>query len=329
MLKKILLVVGALILLVALAVGGGLAYLVTSFPRVSPAEELKVATSPELVARGRYLAHNVAVCLDCHSARDWEKFSGPLVPGSLGKGGEYFGRDFGFPGDFYARNVTPAGIGDWTDGEVLRAFTAGVGRDGRPFFPVMPYPSYAAMTRADAEAIVAYLRTLAPIEHAVPDSAPAFPMNLVLRTLPKDAAFGPEPDATDSVARGRYLTTIGACADCHTPKDHGAPIPGKVLAGGFEFRMPIGTVRSANLTPDPETGIGSWTRAQFVKRFKDMDPQAGYAPPAVDAGAFNTVMPWTMYAGMTPEDLGAIYDYLRSLPPVKHPVERFTPKAGD
>lgn len=328
MAKKVWLFFVGLMAVVGLLIGGGFTYLMTAYPKVSPAETLSVEKTPARVERGRYLATHVAVCLDCHSTRDWGKLSGPLVPGTLGKGGEYFGRDFGFPGDFYSRNLTPAAIGEWGDGEVLRAFTSGVSKDGRPFFPVMPYTSYRHMTHADAEAIVAFLRTLEAIDSDVPASAPAFPMNLILRTLPADAPFSPEPDPSDPVARGKYLTTVAACTECHTPKNHGTPVPGMEFAGGFEFKLPAGTVRSANLTPDAETGIGAWTREQFVQRFKSVDPAKGYAPPAVAPDAFNTVMPWTMYAGMTEEDLGLIYGYLKTLQPVKHTVEKFTPKTG-
>lgn len=70
------------------------------------------------------------MCLDCHSQRDYSKFAAPLVPGTEGKGGELFGKDLGFPGDFYSPNITPAGVGNWTDGELFRTITTGVSKDG-------------------------------------------------------------------------------------------------------------------------------------------------------------------------------------------------------
>jgi hypothetical protein len=76
-----------------------------------------------------------------------------------------------------------------------------------------------------------------------------------------------------------------------------------------------------NITPDP-TGIGSWDKATFVSRFK-MYADSGYVPQKVKAGEFNTVMPWTMYAGMSKQDLEAIYTYLKTLKPANNVVERF------
>ena len=96
------------------------------------------------------------------------------------------------------------------------------------------------------------------------------------------------------------------------------------FAGGMEFPLPGGGyVRTANLTPDAATGLGTWTEQQFVDKFKTMAeaPDLVLATPA-DARK-NTVMPWKLLGGMTREDLGAIYAYLRSLPPVVHRVEKY------
>ncbi|MCB1171030.1 MAG: c-type cytochrome, partial [Leptospiraceae bacterium] len=138
--------------------------------------------SAESVERGRYLANHVAVCVDCHSVRDWSHYSGPIVPGTEGRGGEVFDQKLGFPGRFIAKNITSAALKEWNDAELARAITSGVSRNGDPFFPVMPYPSYSRMTARDLSAIVAYLRTLAPVDHPVEASRPDFPMNLILRT---------------------------------------------------------------------------------------------------------------------------------------------------
>ena len=91
------------------------------------------------------------------------------------------------------------------------------------------------------------------------------------------------------------------------------------FAGGHEFPLESGKVVSPNITPDPLTGIGGWPREAFVARFR------GYADgaPAVSPGDPNTPMPWTLYAGMTEEDLGAIYDYLRTVAPVRNAVEKW------
>jgi hypothetical protein len=153
-----------------------------------------------------------------------------------------------------------------------------------------------------------------------------FPMNLIMRTIPSGS---PTPTdermLQDEVVRGKYLLTVAACGECHTPQDKGKQVAGKFLAGGMEFKFPNGAVvRSANITPDKQTGIGNWTEDAFVQRFKSYEgPEASAVKVAPED--FNTVMPWAMYAGMTEEDLRAIYKYLSSLEPYQNRVERFTP----
>jgi len=100
------------------------------------------------------------------------------------------------------------------------------------------------------------------------------------------------------------------------------PLPGMDFAGGNDLQLPTGNiVRSANITPEYDTGIGAWDKAYFIGRFKEYaDSTNSHIPVA--KGSENTVMPWTMYAGMTEEDLGAIYSYLRTVKPVKNAVEK-------
>jgi mono/diheme cytochrome c family protein len=145
--------------------------------------------------------------------------------------------------------------------------------------------------------------------------------------MPKAADFKKRPEKTDTVAYGKYLTTLASCGDCHTPQEKGAPVPGMNFAGGMKFVLPWGTLRAANITPDIETGIGSWTKDQFVQKFKHFDNEAArqieFKPPFDDT-RFNTLMPWTQYAGMTEEDLGAIYSYLKTLTPVKNKVHKYS-----
>lgn len=303
-------------------VGVSLLVLFIRYPRVAAAPVLHVDRSAERVERGRYLANHVTVCIDCHSTRDFTYFSGPITPGTEGRGGELFDAKFGFPGTFYAANITPVGIGSWTDGEILRTITSGVTNTGRAMFPVMPYLAYSNLSEDDAEAIVAYIRTLAPIQGSYPAAHLDFPMNLIVRTIPKQ--YGPHaaPSKADHLAYGKYLTTIAACADCHTPQVKGAPVAGMDYAGGFAFALPSGgTVHSANITPDMATGIGNWSREAFISRFQYF--RTNNEMTKVAPGTFNSIMPWTMYAGMTDDDLGAIYDYLRTVKPVSNNVKIF------
>lgn len=313
-------------LLTAIAVG--LLYFKWALPNVDAAPQLDVQQVPVLVKRGKYLATHVAVCMDCHSTRDWSRFSGPPVAGTWGKGGGKFDHILGFPGVFYAKNITPdmeTGIGSWTDGEIFRAITSGVSKNGEPLSTLMPYRSYSHMSEEDAQAIVAYLRSLEPIKNQVPASAPNFKESLYLRTVPKKVF-----DSTlnivlqDSVALGKYLLTIAGCAECHTTKQKGSLRTGKHLAGGAPYKLPNGAVvRAANITPDSATGIGQWTEDFFINRFKHYANPANLPETAPDT--FNTVMPWSMYAGMKEGDLKAIYKYLKSREPSKNKIEQFTP----
>jgi len=134
-----------------------------------------------------------------------------------------------------------------------------------------------------------------------------------------------EIDKSNTTAYGKYLVTLGSCSDCHTQADKGEPLPGMYLAGGMEFIFPSGIVRSLNITTDEETGIGKWTKEDFIKRFRNYGTEEAKNIPVDMNKDFNTPMPWLMYTGMTDEDLGAIYEYLRTVSPVKNKVERFTP----
>src|SRR5688572_18945929 len=116
--KKILKAFGILLLIVAVLAGGAFIYFKTAYPKVSEVPKLTVRNDPETIPRGKYMANHVSICIDCHSARDWTTFSAPIIPGTEGQGGEEFLRDFGFPGNFYSRNITPYGLKDWTDGEI-------------------------------------------------------------------------------------------------------------------------------------------------------------------------------------------------------------------
>lgn len=320
--KKFLKILGGIVLVLAVLIGGGLIYFFTAFPKVGAAPNLKIEATPEKIARGKYLANHVSVCIDCHSTRDFNFYAGPVVPGTEGKGGQEFSDPIG---TLTPRNITPAALDHWTDGEIVRAVVSGVDKDGAALFPMMPYPIYNHLAQDDAEAIVAYLRTLPAIQNDVPKSKLNFPLNLIVRTMPMPYNPQPRPPVTDTLAYGKYMSTVAGCQFCHTPTDDkGQPLPGMDFAGGMEFKDPtLGTMRSANITPENDTGIGAWDRAYFVGRFKEYADSSGSHIP-VAKGEANTVMPWTMYAGMTEEDLNAIYSFLRTVKPVRHEVEKFS-----
>jgi mono/diheme cytochrome c family protein len=325
LMKKALKVLGYLLLVIIIVVAGLLTYVKTALPNVGKAEEMTIDKSPEKIARGKYLANSVMVCMDCHSTRDWTKFSGPLTPGTEGKGGEIFDQRYGFPGSYHSRNITPAGISSYTDGELYRVITTGVNKEGKAMFPVMPYPYYGKMDPEDIKCVIAYIRTLAPIENKVAESTSDFPMNFIINLIPKKAEPTKRPDTSDKKAYGAYLVNASGCIECHTRENKGQIIKELAFSGGRKFPLPTGgAVTSSNITPDMETGIGGWTEEAFVNRFKAY-ADSSYKPQTIAKNSFNSIMPWTMYSTMTRSDLAAIYTYLHSLPAKKNSVVKFEP----
>lgn len=321
--KKILKISGIIFLILLVVVAASGIYVKTVLPDTGPAPQLTIDRTPERIERGKYLANHVTVCMDCHSTRATDLFSGPLLPGNFGGGGEKFDKSMGFPGNFYSRNITPYGLGSWTDGEIFRAVTTGVNKEGKALFPVMPYHAYGQIDSEDVYSIIAYLRTLEPVKNDPPASEADFPVSFIINTMPSAASPGKRPADSDLVAKGKYLATAAACVECHSKMDKGAKVPGSEYGGGMEFGSPAGIVRSPNITSDKKTGIGQWTEETFVRRFKAY-ADSGYTPHRVGPKDMNTPMPWMMYAGMKEDDLKAIFAYLQSLSPIEHQVEKFT-----
>lgn len=323
--KKLFKVLGISVVILVLVVAGSITYVTQALPDIPTPADLRVEATVERVARGEYLANHVTLCMDCHSTRDWNRFSGPLVPGTLGKGGEVFDRKMNFPGRFVSKNITPFNLNSWSDGDLYRAITSGVNKDGHPFFPVMPYLNYNHLASEDVYSIIAYLRTLPAIESHPGISKADFPMNIILHTIP-EPAHPMEKPVPGTPAYGAYMVNAAGCKVCHTKVVNGKEV-GEPFAGGFEFQFPDGSIaRSSNITPDKFHGIGAWDKATFIRKFKQFADSA-YTPATVDWKAHDqqTVMPWTMYAGMTEEDLGAIYDHLHALKPVATKVQYWTP----
>jgi mono/diheme cytochrome c family protein len=121
--------------------------------------------------------------------------------------------------------------------------------------------------------------------------------------------------AQSQVERGKYLVTLAGCNDCHTPGYFfGKPDMARFLGGsevGFEIPG-LGVFHGPNLTPDTETGLGSWTIAQIIAAI-----QQGKRP---DGRELAPIMPWHAFANLTREDANAIAVYLKSLPAVKNKV---------
>ena len=198
----------------------GLSYLSLRKPAQRAAAATKIDATPQRVARGQYLVQHVTICFDCHSERTYA-YGMPFKPGREGVGGFVWDKKIGFPGTLAAANLTPdreTGLGQGTDGEILRAMRAGVDREGNALFPIMPYGHYRHMSDDDAQSIVAYLRTLAPQKYAKPKKSLDVPLNFIEKFIPQPLDQPvPPPDHSSEVASGKYLATIAACSECHTP----------------------------------------------------------------------------------------------------------------
>ncbi|SKA01948.1 Cytochrome c, mono-and diheme variants [Enhydrobacter aerosaccus] len=111
---------------------------------------------------------------------------------------------------------------------------------------------------------------------------------------------------TELVARGQALASAGGCIDCHTIGN------GPVGAGGVPFQRKFGTIFSTNITPDPEAGIGRWSLAAFARALRD--------GVARDGKHLFPVFPFVHLTKLSDADVGALYAYLMTLPPVKAPA---------
>jgi len=121
--------------------------------------------------------------------------------------------------------------------------------------------------------------------------------------------------AETPVERGSYLVnSVGACGNCHTPRQQGVPDLSKKFSGGFQtFDEPWFTVKGANITPDKETGIGGWSDDALKKALL-----TGVRPNGITVA---TVMPYPFYRMMIPSDVDAIVAYLRSVPAIRNEVQ--------
>jgi mono/diheme cytochrome c family protein len=324
MLRKILIVLGCLFGLVLVVAGAGFAYLYLRKPAQAPPSSIRVVMTPERIARGKYIFESVADCGGCHSQRDFTRVGGPEVPAGRGRGVILSDLMKGLPGTVVASNITPnaeTGIGAWTDGEKIRAIREGVSRDGRALFPMMPYQTFRQISDDDAQALVAFLNSLPPVRNPLPRTRLIFPVSLMIKGVPQPAGSVPSPNPTLRVKYGEYLAAVGGCVDCHTPAEKGQPVPGRFLAGGQRFETSFGTVVSPNITPDLDTGTGKWSEEFFLNKFYDYKGYAENGPPAAAGPQAFTLMPWLAFSRKTPDDLGAIFAYLRTVPPIRNLVE--------
>lgn len=246
--------------------------------------DVKVAMTQENIARGERLAQ---ICTDCHSSDKTLPLSGnnlmsdPSAPPL---------------GTLWAADLTPSGpLKDWTDGEIMRALREGVDNKGRPLL-VMPSMAMHSMSDADAEAIVAYLRSQPPGNKQVP------PRNLnvlaalfigagMFQTSAQTPITAPiVAPSTGTAEYGSYLASAVGCRDCHGPK-----LDGVVTGPG-----------PGSGAPNLAAQAPGWKEEQFINVFrKGMSPSGRTLTDA---------MPWKSYSkALTDDELRDLYAYLKTL----------------
>ncbi|MDO9712753.1 c-type cytochrome [Paracraurococcus lichenis] len=272
---------------------------------ITRAQTLPSTPGTALLERGRYLVEIAAYCAACHGTRGLD---GRIVVGMELAGGRVMS-ERGFRA--VAPNITPdpeTGVGRWTDSELATAIREGRRPDNSRIGPPMPVELYRGLSNTDVSAMVAYLRSVPAIRHAVVERS-TYPFTLAPSGPP--AARVPDPPSNNAVARGAYLAgPVAHCMDCHTPplQNEGRDWS-RIGAGGVPFEGPWGMVVGANITSDLEQGIGRWSDEQILRAITQGISADGrrLAPPMSGRAP--------IWARLTESDKQDLVAYLRSLSP--------------
>jgi mono/diheme cytochrome c family protein len=273
-----------------------------------------LAQSPpggDLITRGKYVFAATGGC-GCHTEKDRPVNSG--------------GRKYdGAWGTVYSTNITPdrqTGIGNWTDDQIITAIRLGRRPNGERLVPVHPYLAFNGMAEEDLRAVVAYLRSLPPVNRANQPKKliPLFESVLLPAWL---AAFAPRetppPTApTSGLARGEYLVrAVGHCGECHTPRGVTQATDNTRFLGGTP-KGPDGDP-VPNITPDKDSGL-KWSEDEIAEYLASGNKPDG----DVAGGLMDEVIQGTTggYKDLTKEDRLAIARYLKSIPAVRNKVTK-------
>lgn len=276
-------------------------------PPAQAAAPHQTALAPDQVARGAYLAR-AGNCMACHTVAGAAPYSG--------------GRAIDTPfGRIYTTNLTPdkaTGIGQWSADDFWRAMHEGKARDGRLLYPAFPYPSYTQVSRADADALYAYMMSLPPVTRANTPHALRWPYNTQAALWTWRAlSFTPQTFKTDPAQsaewnRGAYLVQgLGHCAACHAPRNAlGATRNPLNLAGGM---IPMQNWYAPSLGAKDEASVAHWPLPDTVALLQNgVSPQASVLGPMAEVVKAST-------QHLSASDLNAMATYLRALPVAQTP----------
>jgi mono/diheme cytochrome c family protein len=256
----------------------------------------------DIIGRGEYLAR-AGDCIACHTAPNGPRFAG--------------GRAMPTPfGNLYVPNITPdddTGIGRWNAADFYRMMHTGVGRDGTLLYPAMPFASYTQVTRADSDAIFAYLMSVPPVRQKNREHELRFPFNnrellIGWRTLYfKEGEYQSDPRQSVEWNRGAYLVKgLGHCAMCHTAVNAlGGSSESKAFEGGM---IPNQNWYAPSLTSNREAGLGEWQLQDIADLL-----QVGTAHRGAVYGPMAEVV-YNSLQYLSDEDAKAMAVYLKALP---------------
>jgi mono/diheme cytochrome c family protein len=277
------------------------------------------ADSPDqtaaVIGRGEYLA-TAADCGACHTAPRGKPFAGGLAISTP-------------LGIIYATNITPSadfGIGRYTEQEFSRALRRGIRSDGANLYPAMPYTSYAKFSEDDAHALYVYFRqAVKPVDQPAPQTELPFPMNIRASMMAwnllfrSTAAFVSDPHQSAEWNRGAYLVQGAAhCSTCHTPRGFLMQEETSRALSGAQ----VGPWYAPNITSDPVSGIGSWSKEDLVAYLR-----TGHVSRKAQAAGSMGEAVAKSFQHLTAADQDAIATYVMSVPAVRDPGEagsRFT-----
>jgi mono/diheme cytochrome c family protein len=254
------------------------------------------------IERGEYLAR-AGDCVACHTLPDGKAFAG--------------GRAMPTPfGALYSPNITPddeTGIGTWTADDFYRMMHTGVSKNGALLYPAMPFASYTKVTRADSDAIYAYLMSVPPVKQPNRPHELKFPFNnrdllLGWRTLYfREGEYVPDTKQSAEWNRGAYLVQgLGHCAMCHTAINAlGGSSEAKAFEGGM---IPNQNWYAPSLTSNREAGLGNWE----IQDIADL-LQVGASHRGTTYGPMAEVV-YNSLQYLSDEDVKAMAVYLKSLP---------------
>ncbi len=267
------------------------------------------AKQAELIKYGHYLAR-AGDCIACHTVRGGQQFAGGLpMPTPFGT--------------LYTPNITPdneTGIGTWSSDDFYRAMHNGRSKDGSLLYPAFPFPSYTNVTRADSDAIYAYLRSVPAIKQPNRPNEMRFPFNnrsllIGWRTLFfSEGEFQPDPTQSVEWNRGAYLVEgLGHCAMCHTSINAlGGSDQSAAFGGGL---IPLQNWYAPSLTSDKETGLGDWQLQHIDDLLK-----TGVSQRSAVFGPMAEVVHNSLQY-MSDKDIRAMSVYLKALPQKGEPPE--------